>query len=56
MPGALTPTDPPESHHYDSFVLTSMTLNMSSSALCLFSDYPINGAEYASGITVFPLA
>jgi len=51
MPGALTPTDPQESHHFnDSFVLTSATLNTSSSALCLFYQALANGAEYASGI------
>ena len=55
MPGALTPTDPPESHHFnDSFVLTSMTLTMSSSVLLSVSRHPNNGAEYASGVNGTP--
>lgn len=37
------------------FAWTSMPLNMSSSVLCLFPDRA-NGAEYASGDTVLPVA
>jgi hypothetical protein len=54
MPGALTPTDPPESHHRDSFVLASMTLNTLSSALLPVSRLPIHEAEYASGVNGTP--